>query len=265
MHLQVARHILELQSGMKYSELKQYISSQKKIESYGSALHSFKQTLDMKEKFKKMLAKRKSACNFARLFQGMKAFNRQMPLSFQFYPKEKATGVQKNALSDLILQKARFQYEQEGLTWYTEFLDEIMDVNSVSKKAQRRIHKCTTDFILAHFLMIRKGWNARFKMLRFMRKIQPRKKSARYYALGKTLKLAKQAYKFFEMLERSLLIEAKKSAKQQTLKYFLAKRLQSMLSQINRATIQMHDTFKINYENDTDTRKRINRLKTMQR
>ena len=43
--------------------------------------------------------------------------------------------MQKKALSDLILQKARIKYEQEGLTMYTEFLDEIMDVNSVSKKA----------------------------------------------------------------------------------------------------------------------------------
>ena len=76
MRLQVARHILELQSGMKYSELKEYISSQKKTGSYGSALNSFKQTLDMKDKLKKFLAKRKSSCNFARLFQGMKAFNR---------------------------------------------------------------------------------------------------------------------------------------------------------------------------------------------
>ena len=67
------------------------------------------------------------------------------------------------------------------------------------------------------------------------------------------------------MLERSLLVEAKRSAKQQTLKYFLAKRLESMLSQINRATLQMHDSFKINYENDKDVKKRINRLKTMKR
>jgi len=67
---------------MKYSELKQYISSKKETESYGSALHSFKQTLDMKDKLKKMLAKRKSSCNFARLFQGMTVFTRQMPQSF---------------------------------------------------------------------------------------------------------------------------------------------------------------------------------------
>ena len=67
------------------------------------------------------------------------------------------------------------------------------------------------------------------------------------------------------MLEKSLLVEAKRSAKQQTLKYFLAKRLQSMISQINRATIQMHDSFKINYESNTDVKKRISRLKTMKR
>lgn len=43
--------------------------------------------------------------------------------------------MQKKALSDQILQKARIQYEQEGLTMYTKFLDVIMDGTNVSKKA----------------------------------------------------------------------------------------------------------------------------------
>ena len=65
--------------------------------------------------------------------------------------------MQKKALSDQILQKARIQYEQEGLTMYSEFLDVIMDGTNVSKKAQLKVHKHTIDFILCHFLMIKKA------------------------------------------------------------------------------------------------------------
>lgn len=97
---------------------------------------------------------------------------------------------------------------------YTEFFDAIMDEKTVTKKQHLKVHKLTIEFIESHFLMLRKGWIYRFKMLRFMRKIQPKKQSSRYYALGKTLKLAKTAYKYFKILEKSLLVEARRSSKQ---------------------------------------------------
>lgn len=100
------------------------------------------------------------------------------------------------------------------MTAYTEFFDAIMDEKIVTKKQHQKVHKLTLEFIESHFLMLRKGWIYRFKMLRFMRKQQPNKRSSRFYALGKTLKLAKQAFKYFKILEKTLLVEAKRSSKQ---------------------------------------------------
>lgn len=38
-----------------------------------------------------------------------------------------------------------------------------------------------------------------------------------------------------------------------------------MITQINRATLQLHDSYKINFENAEQLSKRINRLKTMKK
>ena len=89
--IQVARHVLEIERGLEYNDLKQYVEEQIKNtgnESYGASLLNFLSVVEQRKQHERNLGKKNKVSLFD-YFKGMPSFFRQMPASMHFYPKAK--------------------------------------------------------------------------------------------------------------------------------------------------------------------------------
>ena len=123
------------------------------------------------------------------------------------------------------------------------------------------------DFVRDHYLMLSKSTNQRMKMLCYVEELNKNQDqdSTKNYALRKTLKMGKYALKKNQHMMKMLIVEIKRNQRQNTLKYFIAKRLPTLVSHINRATIQMTDCFNINSESEAAIKQRLSRLKLLRK
>lgn len=123
------------------------------------------------------------------------------------------------------------------------------------------------DFVRDHYLMLSKSCMQRFKMLCYVEELSKKQDqdTTKNYALQKTLKMGKYALKKNQHMMKSLIVEIKRNQRQNTLKYFIAKRLPTLVSHINRATIQMSDCFNINSESEAAIKQRLSRLKLLRK
>ena len=113
--------------------------------------------------------------------------------------------------------------------------------------------------------MLRKGMRMREKIIRFSKRCINKNDKEKLRVIQKTQKQATHSIKISRDFEQRMLKEAKRSLRQGTLSFFVAKRLQNIVEQINRCVTYVADYYKIKYEDRSALKKRMWRLKTLKK